>query len=210
MQTAEDLAARIVARAEGLGRIVVALAGPPGAGKSTLSRRLLAALPDGEAALVPMDGFHFDNAVLEAMRLRDRKGAPETFDCAGLAASLRRIRAGEGSIAVPVFDREADLARAGAAIVGAAARFVLVEGNYLLLARPPWSGLAPLFDLTIFIDVPMAELERRLLARWTGLGRGEETARAWVEGNDLPNARLVIAGSRPADIVWNNFPEPSS
>lgn len=204
MQTAEDLAARIVARAEGLGRIVVALAGPPGAGKSTLSRRLLAALPAGKAALVPMDGFHFDNAVLEAMRLRDRKGAPETFDCAGLAASLRRIRAGEGPVAVPVFDREADLARAGAAIIGADARFVLVEGNYLLLGRPPWSGLAPLFDLTIFIDVPMAELERRLLARWTGLGRGEEAARAWVEGNDLPNARLVIAGSRPADIVWGN------
>lgn len=105
---------------------------------------------------------------------------------------------------MPVFDREADLARAGAAIVGADARFVLVEGNYLLLDRPPWSGLAPLFDLTIFIDVPMAELERRLLARWTGLGRGEEAARAWVDGNDLPNARLVMAGSRPADVVWRN------
>lgn len=117
---------------------------------------------------------------------------------------LAAIRAGDAPVAVPVFDREADLARAGAAIVGADARFVLVEGNYLLLDRPPWSGLAPLFDLTIFIDVPMAELERRLLARWTGLGRGEEAARAWVDGNDLPNARLVMAGSRPADVVWRN------
>lgn len=204
MQTAEDLAARIVARARGLRRIVVALAGPPGAGKSTLSERLLAALPAGEAALVPMDGFHFDNAVLDAMRLRDRKGAPETFDCAGLAASLRRIRSGEGPVAVPVFDRQADLARAGAAMVAAEARYVLVEGNYLLLDRPPWSGLAPLFDLTVFIDVPIAELRRRLLARWRDLGRGEEAARAWVEGNDLPNARLVIAGRRPADVVWGN------
>lgn len=208
MQTAEDIAARIVERARGLDRIVVALAGPPGAGKSTLSERLLAALPTGEAALVPMDGFHLDNAVLDGMGLRHRKGAPETFDCAGLAAALRRIRSGEGDVAVPVFDREADLARAGAAIIRAAARLILVEGNYLLLDRAPWSELAPLFDLTIVIDVPIAELERRLLARWTGLGRSEDDARRWVEGNDLPNAWLVIAGSRRADILWRNGAVP--
>lgn len=204
MQTLEDVAAEIVERARGLSRIVVALAGAPGAGKSTLSERLLAALPAGEAALVPMDGFHFDNAVLDAMGLRHRKGAPATFDCAGLKASLRRIRSGEGAVAVPVFDREADLARAGAAVVPAHTRFVLVEGNYLLLDRAPWSELVPLFDLTIFIDVPLAELERRLLARWTDLGRSAEAARAWVDGNDLPNARLVIESSRQADIVWQN------
>ncbi|SFC30634.1 hypothetical protein SAMN05428997_105272 [Bosea sp. CRIB-10] len=169
-----------------------------------LSERLLAALPAGEAALVPMDGFHFDNAVLDQMGMRNRKGAPETFDYAGLAATLWRIRSRGGPVAVPVFDRKADLARAGAAIVPADARFVLVEGNYLLLDRAPWSGLASFFDLTIFIEVPLAELEHRLLARWRDFGRGEEAARAWVEGNDLPNARLVIEGSRSADIIWKN------
>jgi pantothenate kinase len=208
MQTAEDIAARIVERARGLRRIVIALAGPPGAGKSMLSECLLAGLPAGEAALVPMDGFHFDNAVLEAMGLRHRKGAPETFDCAGLAATLRRIRSGNEAVAVPVFDREADLARAGAAIIPADARLILVEGNYLLLDRAPWSELAPLFGLTIFIDVPLAELERRLLARWRDLGWSEEAARAWVEGNDLPNARRVIESSRPTDIVWRNGASP--
>lgn len=204
MQTVERIAARIVERASHSGRIIVALAGPPGAGKSMLSARLLAAMSQGEAALVPMDGFHFDNVVLNAMGLRNRKGAPETFDCAGLAATLRRIRSDKEPVAVPLFDRQADLARAGAAIVPGDARVILVEGNYLLLDRTPWSELATLFDLTIFIDVPMAELERRLLARWTDLGRSEEAARAWVEGNDLPNARLVIEGSRRADILWRN------
>lgn len=204
MYTVEEIAARIVEGAHGLRRVIIALAGPPGAGKSTLSERLLAVLPVGEAALVPMDGFHFDNAVLDEMGLRNRKGAPETFDCDGLAAMLRRIRSGRQPVAVPVFDREADLARAGAAIIPADTRIVLVEGNYLLLDRAPWSELAPLFDLTIFIDVPMAELERRLLARWRDLGRSEEEASTWVDGNDLPNARLVIESSRVADILWRN------
>ncbi|HEV7328553.1 MAG TPA: nucleoside triphosphate hydrolase [Bosea sp. (in: a-proteobacteria)] len=208
MQTVEDIATEIVGRAHGLNRIVVALAGSPGAGKSTMSERLLAALPAGAAALVPMDGFHFDNAMLDAMGLRQRKGAPETFDCVGLEATLRRIHSGEEPVAVPVFDRQADLARAGAAIVAVDARYVLVEGNYLLLDRAPWSELAPLFDLTTFIEVPITELERRLLARWTDLGRSEEAARAWVESNDLPNARLVIEGSRRADISWWNGVAP--
>ncbi len=204
MPNAETIASRIVERARGAGRLMVAIAGPPGAGKSTMTERLLAALPAGEAALVPMDGFHFDNAVLDEKGLRQRKGTPESFDFDGLQTALQRIRMAGSPVAVPVFDRELDLARAGAAIVAPEARFVLVEGNYLLLDRAPWSGLAPLFDLTVFIDVPIDELERRLLARWTGLGRDAGAARAWVEQNDLPNARLVLEGSRSADILWRN------
>lgn len=204
MPNAETIAARIVERAQGMARLMVAIAGPPGAGKSTMTERLLAALPAGEAALVPMDGFHFDNAVLDEKALRSRKGAPESFDFDGLETAPQRIRMAGAPVAVPLFDRELDLARAAAALVPPGARFVLVEGNYLLLDRPPWSGLASLFDLTVFIEVPIAELERRLLARWTGLGRDAEAARAWVEGNDLPNARLVVEASRRADIVWRN------
>lgn len=204
MANAESIASSIVERAQGMARLMVAIAGAPGAGKSTMTERLLAALPAGEAALVPMDGFHFDNAVLDEKALRSRKGAPESFDFDGLETALQRIRMAGAPVAVPLFDRELDLARAAAALVPPGARFVLVEGNYLLLDRPPWSGLASLFDLTVFIEVPIAELERRLLARWTGLGRDAEAARAWVEGNDLPNARLVVEASRRADIVWRN------
>ena len=78
---------------------------------------------------------------------------------------------------------------------------MLVEGNYLLLDHAPWTRLAPLFDLTVFIDAPLDELERRLLASWAYHGLEPAAARAWVEGNDLPNARLVQDASRPADIA---------
>lgn len=199
------LARDILARAAGRRRYLFAVAGAPGAGKSTLAEALVAALEaiaPGRAALLPMDGFHFDNAVLAARGLLARKGAPETFDAAGLAATLDRIAAASEPVAVPVFDRDLDLARAGARIIAPVQSIVVVEGNYLLLDDAPWSGLAGHFDRALFLDVDEAELTRRLVERWLGHGHAPEAARARAEGNDLPNARLVLARSRSADVTW--------
>lgn len=199
MQSVSEVAAVIAEKAQGAGRFVVALAGPPGAGKSTLSQLLADAL--GDAAILQGDGFHYDNAILDALGRRQRKGAPDTFDVAGLESVLRRIRAGE-DVLVPVFDRPLDLARAGAARISADARFVIVEGNYLTLHVAPWSGLRPLFDLTILIDVARDELERRLMRRWLDLGWSAERAAHWVASNDMPNVDLVQTHGGSADIVW--------
>ena len=201
--TPQALADLIRTRAGGHGRYIVALAGAPGSGKSTLAQAVVAALGAG-ARLVPMDGFHYDDAVLVARGQRDRKGAPETYDVAGFIHLIQRLRAG-GEVAIPVFDRSMELSRAAADVVTDADRFLVVEGNYLLLDAAPWHGLAPLFDLTVFLDVPEAELDRRLLARWAHYGKMPDAARAWIDGNDMPNIRRVIAGSRKADIVVQAF-----
>lgn len=195
--TPEQLAAEIAARAGGRARFLVALAGAPGAGKSTLAQALAAALP--AARVVPMDGFHYDNAVLRVRGLLGRKGAPETFDAGGLLNLLGRLRE-PGEVAIPVFDRAADLARAGGEVVTDADRILIVEGNYLLLDAQPWARMRPLFDLTVFIEVPEAELEARLIRRWRDHGLDEAAARARAQGNDIPNARLVARGSGPADL----------
>ncbi len=195
---APALAADIAARADGQGRYIVGVAGPPGAGKSSLARALVMLLD--HARIVPMDGFHYDNAVLEARGLLPRKGAPETFDAHGFLHLLTRLRQ-PGDVAIPVFDREADLSRAGADVVTDQDRILIVEGNYLLLDQPPWDRLRPIFDLTVFIDVPEAELERRLIRRWRRHGHKAAEARARALGNDIPNAKLVIEASAPADIV---------
>ncbi len=177
------------------GRLLVALVGPPGSGKSTLAADLVAALGVGARA-VPMDGFHYDDAVLIARGLRDRKGAPETYDVAGFLHLLARLRS-EEEVAIPTFDRALEIARAGAEIIGPADRILVVEGNYLLLDEAPWTDAR--YDVTVAIDVAEAELERRLLDRWAQFGKTPQEARDWIDGNDMPNVRRVLAGSRPAE-----------
>lgn len=185
----------------GPGRHVVAIVGAPGSGKSTLAERLVAGL-DG-AVLVPMDGFHLDNRLLDQEGLRARKGAPETFDAEGFLTLIRRLKGG-GEVVYPVFDRTRDLAIAGAGRVAADRGVVVVEGNYLLLDRPVWRELAGLWDLSVTLDVPVEELRRRLVARWQGLGRSPAEVMAHLE-NDLGNAEMVSAQSLPADLVVTNF-----
>lgn len=191
---------------QGAPRRIVAIAGAPGAGKSTfvdaLQTLLGARLP---CEVLPMDGFHFDDMVLNARGHRPRKGAPHTFDVGGLATALARLAADDGSdVAVPVFDRAIEIARAGARVIGPEARLILLEGNYLLLDDPAWQPLQRFFALTVFLAVPEPVLEQRLFARWAGYGLSQDDITARLEGNDLPNARLVARSSRPADITIAN------
>ena len=97
MTGVERLARTVVDRV-GLGRSVIAIVGAPGSGKSTLAERLeadLNALNPGSAAVLSMDGYHFDDDVLVARGLRARKGAPETFDVGGLLHMLGRLQRNE-------------------------------------------------------------------------------------------------------------------
>lgn len=193
-----------MARAGDSRRFIIALAGPPGVGKSTLSQSLVDEFKRrGEgAAIVPMDGFHLDNAVLEARGTLARKGAPFTFDADGYAALLTRLRAEpDRDIAIPVFDRELDLARAGSAIITPRHRCLIAEGNYLLLDDPAWTQMAGLFDLTIMLTADMEVLSSRLIDRWLGYGLDPEKARTRALSNDIPNAELVIRKSAKADLV---------
>ncbi len=201
--TAIGLVEAAIARAGDSQRFIIALAGPPGVGKSTLSEALVAEFSrrDQGAAIVPMDGFHFDNAVLEARGTVSRKGAPFTFDADGYAALLKRLRLeADHDIAVPVFDRKLDLARAGGAIITSKHRFLIAEGNYLLLDDPVWRRMTGLFDLTIMLRAEMEELSRRLIERWLGFGLDAEAARSRALFNDIPTAELVIRNSIKADL----------
>lgn len=186
-------------------RTVVAIAGAPGSGKTTVAERLVSRLNEaapGSAALLPMDGYHYDDRVLIERGLRARKGAPETFDVLGLLHMLDRLKRNlEDEIAVPVFDRDLEISRAGARLISRAVRTLIVEGNYLLLDQDPWSRLRAMFDITVAVDAPEDILRQRLVERWRGYGLSPAEIEAKVEGNDLPNGRYLRSKSKPADFV---------
>ncbi len=201
--TLDDLCDDVLARAGTLRRYVIGIAGPPGAGKSTLAEAFGARLVErGEAAVVlPMDGFHMDNAVLEAKGRLARKGAPDTFDLRAFIDMLKAVREGKEEVLSPVFDRSRELAIASARVIPVEARIIIVEGNYLLLQEGRWKELRAFFDFAILLSPPFEELERRLYDRWHFYGLTGEALDVKMNGNDLPNVRLVLSQSAGADVI---------
>lgn len=200
----------LVARARELSgggrRAVLGIAGPPAAGKTTLAGELVTALaaapPPGLGpdwvAHVPMDGFHLADVELDRLGLRDRKGAPETFDSWGYAALLRRLLDDQDEmIYAPGFERVLEQPIAGAIGVPRTARLIVTEGNYLLL----WEPVRQLLSEVWYTDLERGERLRRLIDRHVRFGKSPDAAVAWATGTDERNAEVIAATRSRADLV---------
>jgi pantothenate kinase len=196
------LAERIQPLRSGPARVLVAIAGPPASGKTTLAEELARRLnaQKCQTVVVPQDGFHLDNQVLEERGQLNRKGAPQTFDGAGFVHMVRRLKE-RVDVAVPTFDRTRDISIAGARIVPASAEVIIVEGNYLLYDEAPWFNLAPLWTLSVRLDVPIEELRARLIQRWLGHGLSRTAATRRATSNDVPNAQSVLDHALPSTLT---------
>ncbi|MET7716486.1 nucleoside/nucleotide kinase family protein [Streptomyces sp. NPDC005407] len=188
-------------------RLVLGITGAPGAGKSTLAAHLVDAL-DGLAVLVPMDGFHLAQAELERLGRAGRKGAPDTFDPAGYAALLARLRAPAPAATVyaPAFDRALEEPVAGSIPVAPDVPLIVTEGNYLLHDEGPWAQVRPLLDEVWYLEIDDAVRVRRLVDRHVRFGKQRHYAERWVHDSDEPNARLVARGRNRADFVVTQSP----
>ena len=203
----------VEARSSREARSLIAIAGPPGSGKSTLAQRVADQLNQNgstafpRAAVLPMDGYHLDNSLLEARGLLARKGAPETFDAQGFCAAVQRLTQKTAHETLhPRFDRRRDLALANAIAIHPRTPLIVVEGNYLLLRAQPWVCLRQVFAAMVFICPPLAVLRVRLQQRWVEQGLDPGAATVRVDQNDLPNAELVLSQSLDADMRLDQSP----
>jgi len=183
------------------GRTLLGLAGPPGAGKSTLAARIAEALGPERAVVVPMDGYHLAQAVLERLGRAGRKGAPDTFDAAGFVALLRRLRAAEETVWAPEYRRDLRHGVTGAVEVRPQVPLVVVEGNYLLLEEHGFAPVRGLLDEAWYCALAEEVRLERLVARHVATGKEPGFARRWALGPDESNARLVAATRHRADRV---------
>lgn len=186
-------------------RVIIGITGSPAAGKTTLAEQLVArlALELGaeQVAHVPMDGYHLADVALDRLGLRDRKGAPATFDAHGYIALVRRLRENaDPVIYAPGFDRVIEQPLAGSIAVPQSVRVIISEGNYLLL-ESPWTGARALVDEVWFCRPEESVRLERLLARHVRFGKTPAEAVAWIAQTDAPNAESISATADLADLV---------
>ena len=194
-----ELAAWVAARVPAHRRYLLGIAGPPAAGKSTLSQLLAAAVTADHgisAEIAPMDGFHQTSAELDAVGARHRKGQPDTFDVGAFVERLKLLREAPlgHHVPWPIYDRDLH-DPVPDAISFSDQQMAVVEGNYLLLDQPGWVEVASQLDEVWYLDAEDRVIERRLTERHLRGGKTAEQADTKISDSDMPNARL-IAGSR--------------
>jgi pantothenate kinase len=197
------LAERVAALAADRPRVLIGIAGAPGAGKSTLAAAVAAAVEARglPVVVVPMDGFHLADVALTALGRLQAKGAIDTFDAAGYAALLERIRTGGETVWAPAFDRELEQPVAGSIAVPPSAAVVITEGNYLLVPEGPWARVRDVLDEAWYLEADDGLRRTRLLERHVRFGKPRQAAEAWVVAVDEPNAVLIASTASRADLV---------
>lgn len=200
MSAVEQAMERIARLSTRSGRILIGIAGEPGAGKSSLTLQLVRRHP--EFAALGLDAFHLDNRILDELNRLDRKGSIDTFDWGGYYSLLTRLRnRNEDVVYCPVFDRSNERVIGSAIAIGQEVDVVIIEGNYLLADEPMAKAARPLFDEIWYINLAHDERLRRLVSRHEAFGKSGREAYEWANGSDEANARLIRKTRGRADSI---------
>nr|GEW88289.1 putative uridine kinase C227.14 isoform X1 [Tanacetum cinerariifolium] len=183
-----------------LNRHIVGLAGPPGAGKTTIALEIVKRVnklwpqkscsldsqvePPEIAVVLPMDGFHLYRHQLDTMEdpkeAHARRGAPWTFNPDLFLKCLKTLRE-QGSVCAPSFDHGVGDPVEDDIFVNVQHKVVIVEGNYLLLEEGTWKEVSSMFDEKWFVDVDIDIAMERVLKRHIGTGNTPELAKQRIK-----------------------------
>lgn len=187
-------------------QLLIGLAGPPGAGKSTTSARLTELIPG--SIILPMDGYHLTKQQLSQFKnpkeAFSRRGAHWTFDGERFLRDIQVLRStGEGKF--PSFDHGVGDPVENDIHISKENKIIFVEGNYLLLPIEPWVHIKEYLDYCFFISCEESIIYDRVYKRHMGTGNTEELAKHRVETNDIINAREILLSQTRADKVINSM-----
>ncbi|KAF2729904.1 P-loop containing nucleoside triphosphate hydrolase protein [Polyplosphaeria fusca] len=201
------------ARVEGVRRprLIVALAGSPGSGKTTAAGHVAARVNQlmgtpHSALVMSIDGFHLPRSTLDALPNREeayaRRGAHWTFDAAAAVAFILRSRA-RTLLSAPTFDHAKKDPVADGLKIPAETSILILEGNYLLCDLAPWSEIAAFVDEKWFIMVDPELARRRVAARHVRACIEPDLDKALkrVDGNDALNGQWINEHRVECDVV---------
>lgn len=197
-------------------RVVIALAGPPGSGKSTIAenivQRLNLSASKRYAAVLPMDGFHLPLKTLDALSNREeayaRRGAAWTFNAHAVIKLVKRLQISKHDksmvILAPSFDHATKDPVEDSITITPETSLLILEGNWLLFDEAPWRDISALVDDTWFVDVEPNLAFQRVAKRHlqSGIEDNWNDAARRTRNNDLVNGELVRTKLvRPAVVV---------
>ena len=184
-------------------RSILAVAGAPGAGKTTITQSILQALGPENVVIVPMDGFHLSNTILKKWDRRSRKGAWDTFDASGYIHLVNRIKhQKEDIILAPDFDRDIDESIGGVIEVSVNTPLILLEGTFLFSEHGLWPKLLPLIDHGWFVHLESSIRQQRLIQRHMKHGMDLKQATQWALSTDEANAKAVELDYKRASLYF--------
>lgn len=160
-------------------RIVVGIGGFPASGKTTIAKEVTRQINEVHgaslAAHLPMDGFHFPNAILEARKLDHIKGGLATYDVSQLTQKLLEFRREPYSAhRAPDYIRELHEVQEDRIELEEEVRILVVEGIYVGYGEGNWRNVRALIDVLFFLDASPASCADRIVARNLAVGRGSE------------------------------------
>jgi pantothenate kinase-related protein Tda10 len=204
MLLAADVARPLAALIRTLGPHVVGLSGPPGSGKTTLARAVVATLGP-RAMQVSMDDFYLSRADREAKGLRFR-GAPGSHDLAALVEVLDHVRAQSSAITIPRYDTHAD-DRGEPETIDHAPRPLILDGYFLGYDGDGYDAVVERLDVLVFLDMDVGTAKRRRFGREQALrdeggGLSDADMRAFWDDVLGPGVEHLVPVARSnADLV---------